>query len=102
MIVLFGIFVRFNPEANVADWEKEKQQRNVSDIENEFYFRYPCEYNYTRQQASLVFLWHTFCVALFLCRVPNGRKSYLKIIKAAQSSRLMLIICSSIVSLSLG
>ncbi|XP_034280546.1 ammonium transporter Rh type C [Pantherophis guttatus] len=41
MIVLFGIFVRFNPEANVADWEKEKQQRNVSDIENEFYFRYP-------------------------------------------------------------
>lgn len=53
MIVLFGIFVRFNPEANVADWEKEKQQRNVSDIENEFYFRYPCEYNYTRYQASL-------------------------------------------------
>ncbi|XP_058012074.1 ammonium transporter Rh type C [Ahaetulla prasina] len=41
MIILFGIFVRFNPEANVADWEKEKQQRNVSDIENEFYFRYP-------------------------------------------------------------
>ncbi|XP_026565192.1 ammonium transporter Rh type C [Pseudonaja textilis] len=41
MIILFGIFVRFNPEADVADWEKEKQQRNVSDIENEFYFRYP-------------------------------------------------------------
>ncbi|KAL7980124.1 hypothetical protein Chor_001392 [Crotalus horridus] len=41
MIILFGIFVRFNPEANVADWEKEKQQRNVTDIENEFYFRYP-------------------------------------------------------------
>ncbi|XP_063170309.1 ammonium transporter Rh type C [Candoia aspera] len=41
MIVLFGIFVRFSPEANVADWEKEKRQRNISDIENEFYFRYP-------------------------------------------------------------
>lgn len=49
MIILFGIFVRFNPEANVADWEKEKQQRNISDIENEFYFRYPCEYNDARQ-----------------------------------------------------
>lgn len=55
MIVLFGIFVRFNPEANVADWEKEKQQRNVSDIENEFYFRYPCEYNYTRKQVVFFF-----------------------------------------------
>ncbi|KAM6426597.1 ammonium transporter Rh type C isoform 1-T1 [Liasis olivaceus] len=41
MIVLFGIFVRFSPEANVADWEKEKHQRNISDVENEFYFRYP-------------------------------------------------------------
>ncbi|KAG8145116.1 hypothetical protein E2320_013481, partial [Naja naja] len=41
MIILFGVFVRFNQEADVAAWEKEKQQRNISDIENEFYFRYP-------------------------------------------------------------
>ncbi|XP_013928866.1 PREDICTED: ammonium transporter Rh type C [Thamnophis sirtalis] len=41
MIVLFGIFVRFNPEADVAGWEEEKQQKNISDIQNEFYFRYP-------------------------------------------------------------
>ncbi|XP_070618131.1 ammonium transporter Rh type C [Erythrolamprus reginae] len=41
MIILFGVFVRFNPEANIADWEKEKQQKNISDIENDFYFRYP-------------------------------------------------------------
>lgn len=42
MIVLFGVFVRFNPEAD-AHWEEEKGNR-TSDIENDFYFRYPCEY----------------------------------------------------------
>ncbi|XP_008490191.2 ammonium transporter Rh type C [Calypte anna] len=41
MIVLFGVFVRFSPEAD-AHWEKEKQEMNLtSDIENDFYFRYP-------------------------------------------------------------
>ena len=44
MIVLFGVFVRFSPEAD-AHWEEEKRKMNVtSDIENDFYFRYPCEY----------------------------------------------------------
>lgn len=45
MIVLFGVFVRFSPEAD-AHWEEEKQEMNLtSDIENDFYFRYPCEYS---------------------------------------------------------
>lgn len=44
MIVLFGVFVRFGPEAD-AHWEEEKREMNLtSDIENDFYFRYPCEY----------------------------------------------------------
>lgn len=44
MIVLFGVFVRFSPEAD-AHWEEEKREMNLtSDIENDFYFRYPCEY----------------------------------------------------------
>ncbi|KAF7241603.1 Ammonium transporter Rh type C [Varanus komodoensis] len=42
MVILFGIFVRFNPEADVAGWEKEKHEKNItSDAENDFYFRYP-------------------------------------------------------------
>ncbi|NXN20213.1 RHCG protein, partial [Indicator maculatus] len=41
MIVLFGVFVRFSPEAD-AHWEEEKRKMNLtSDIENDFYFRYP-------------------------------------------------------------
>ncbi|XP_051652628.1 ammonium transporter Rh type C isoform X1 [Manacus candei] len=41
MIVLFGVFVRFGPEAD-AHWEEEKQELNLtSDMENDFYFRYP-------------------------------------------------------------
>ncbi|XP_060611170.2 ammonium transporter Rh type C [Anolis sagrei] len=42
MIILFGIFVRFNPESDAAGWQKEKQDKNItSDAENDFYFRYP-------------------------------------------------------------
>ncbi|XP_053129098.1 ammonium transporter Rh type C isoform X2 [Hemicordylus capensis] len=42
MIVLFGVFVRFNPEADAAGWGIMKRQKNItSDSENDFYFRYP-------------------------------------------------------------
>lgn len=45
MIVLFGVFVRFGAEAD-AHWEEEKREMNLtSDMENDFYFRYPCEYS---------------------------------------------------------
>ncbi|XP_068954685.1 ammonium transporter Rh type C isoform X1 [Petaurus breviceps papuanus] len=41
MVVLFGVFVRYNPEAD-AHWTEEKRQRNISsDAENDFYYRYP-------------------------------------------------------------
>ncbi|KAM4831077.1 ammonium transporter Rh type C [Urocitellus parryii] len=41
MIVLFGVFVRYDPEAH-AQWWVEKKRRNFSsDLENEFYYRYP-------------------------------------------------------------
>ncbi|XP_074090211.1 ammonium transporter Rh type C [Macrotis lagotis] len=41
MVVLFGVFVRYNPEAD-AHWIEEKKHRNISsDIENDFYYRYP-------------------------------------------------------------
>lgn len=45
MIILFGVFVRFGAEAD-AHWEEEKREMNLtSDMENDFYFRYPCEYS---------------------------------------------------------
>ncbi|XP_075996684.1 ammonium transporter Rh type C 2 isoform X2 [Genypterus blacodes] len=41
MIVLFGVFIRYNEEAD-AHWIEHRHANNISsDIENDFYFRYP-------------------------------------------------------------
>uniref|UniRef100_A0A8C2VS37 Ammonium transporter Rh type C n=1 Tax=Chinchilla lanigera TaxID=34839 RepID=A0A8C2VS37_CHILA len=41
MVVLFGVFVRYHPDAD-ASWREEKKRKNISsDLENEFYYRYP-------------------------------------------------------------
>ncbi|XP_008851038.1 ammonium transporter Rh type C [Nannospalax galili] len=41
MVVLFGVFVRYDFQAD-AHWWLEKKRRNISsDLENEFYYRYP-------------------------------------------------------------
>nr|XP_046241588.1 rh family, C glycoprotein a [Scatophagus argus] len=41
MIVLFGVFIRYNEESD-AHWVETRRERNISsDIENDFYFRYP-------------------------------------------------------------
>ncbi|XP_069766981.1 ammonium transporter Rh type C-like isoform X2 [Narcine bancroftii] len=40
MIILFGVFIRYDEESD-AHWIKTKVLRNVSDLENDFYFRYP-------------------------------------------------------------
>uniref|UniRef100_A0A8C9TJG8 Rh family C glycoprotein n=1 Tax=Scleropages formosus TaxID=113540 RepID=A0A8C9TJG8_SCLFO len=41
MIILFGIFVRYNEESDTHWIEHKKTKRNLSDIENDFYYRYP-------------------------------------------------------------
>ena len=41
MVVLFGVFVRYDVQAD-AQWWLEKKLKNISsDVENEFYYRYP-------------------------------------------------------------
>ncbi|XP_046907432.1 ammonium transporter Rh type C-like 2 [Hypomesus transpacificus] len=40
MIILFGVFVRYNAESD-THWVEEKKLKNVTDAENDFYFRYP-------------------------------------------------------------
>lgn len=42
MVVLFGVFVRYNRDSD-ARWIENKGSRNVSggDMDNEFYYRYP-------------------------------------------------------------
>lgn len=41
MVVLFALYVRFNPDSD-PDWKYEKRKANItSDIENEFYYSYP-------------------------------------------------------------
>ncbi|KAM4592731.1 ammonium transporter Rh type C 2-like [Odontesthes bonariensis] len=41
MIILFGVFIRYDKESD-AHWPETKREENItSDIENDFYFRYP-------------------------------------------------------------
>lgn len=48
MIVLFGVFIRYDEESD-AHWVEHKRKHNItSDIENDFYFRYPSKYNNTK------------------------------------------------------
>lgn len=44
MIILFGIFIRYDQESD-AHWTEYRKFRNISsDIENDFYFRYPSKW----------------------------------------------------------
>lgn len=41
MIILFGVFIRYDEESD-AHWAEHMKSHNItSDIENDFYFRYP-------------------------------------------------------------
>ncbi|XP_046897924.1 rh family, C glycoprotein a [Hypomesus transpacificus] len=41
MIILFGVFIRYDEESD-AHWAEHKKSHNItSDIENDFYYRYP-------------------------------------------------------------
>lgn len=41
LVVLFGVFVRYSPDAD-AHWIEEKGSETApSDLDNEFYYRYP-------------------------------------------------------------
>lgn len=44
MIILFGVFIRYNEEAD-THWVEHRHTKNISsDIENDFYYRYPSKY----------------------------------------------------------
>lgn len=61
MIILFGIFVRYNEEAD-THWIEHKQSHNItSDIENDFYFRYPSKYTHISDYALCSFAQETVC-----------------------------------------
>ncbi|XP_032031050.1 ammonium transporter Rh type C [Hylobates moloch] len=40
MVILFGVFVRYDFDAD-AHWWTDRKHKNLSDVENEFYYRYP-------------------------------------------------------------
>lgn len=53
MVVLFGVFVRYDIQAD-AHWWLEKKRKNISsDVENEFYYRYPSK-SYGSQAVWMV------------------------------------------------
>ncbi|XP_061820144.1 rh family, C glycoprotein a [Nerophis lumbriciformis] len=42
MVILFGVFIRYDDESDASRWRDFKREQNfTSDIENDFYFRYP-------------------------------------------------------------
>lgn len=41
LIILFAIFVRYDGDTDPKEWFRRKAQENVTNAENEFYFRYP-------------------------------------------------------------
>ncbi|XP_043934241.1 ammonium transporter Rh type C [Protopterus annectens] len=42
MIVLFGVFIRYSDEADAARWPEYKRNHSITtNVENDFYFRYP-------------------------------------------------------------
>lgn len=44
MIILFGVFIRYNEESSPF-WIEHRKAKNISsDIENDFYFRYPSKW----------------------------------------------------------
>lgn len=44
MIILFGVFIRYDEESN-PHWIEHRKEANISsDIENDFYFRYPSKW----------------------------------------------------------
>lgn len=44
MVILFGVFVRYNEESD-THWVEFKKHNNItSDVENDYYFRYPSKY----------------------------------------------------------
>lgn len=44
MIILFGVFIRYNEEAD-SHWTETRKEKNISsDLENDFYFRYPSKW----------------------------------------------------------
>lgn len=45
MIILFGVFIRYDHESD-THWVDYKRDHNItSDVENDFYFRYPSKYS---------------------------------------------------------
>lgn len=40
-VVLFGVFVRYDVQADPGWWLEKKTKNISSDLENEFYYRYP-------------------------------------------------------------
>lgn len=53
MIVLFGVFIRYDEESDARRWIEHKESHNItSDIENDFYFRYPSEYSKRKVQQK--------------------------------------------------
>lgn len=55
MIILFGIFIRYDEESD-SHWIEHRKKDNISsDIENDFYYRYPSKWHFPPAHLNLYF-----------------------------------------------
>lgn len=62
MVILFGVFIRYDEESDEKGWREFKRSHNItSNIENDFYFRYPSKYNNRQPLRNLFFIFKCIC-----------------------------------------
>lgn len=60
MIILFGVFIRYDEESD-AHWPEFRRSHNLtSDIENDFYFRYPSKYSMQHKRKLTVHYYYYY------------------------------------------
>lgn len=73
MIVLFGVFIRYDKESD-SHWVEYKHKNNLTDIDNDFYFRYPSKYEKVARDfsAGVMDVWEKLseCKMCF-CQFPS-------------------------------
>ncbi len=79
MIILFGVFVRYNEESD-SHWADYRKEKNItSDIENDYYYRYPsrCTNQFSYFNSCLLnvvfilmFIINTDCM-IIICIIEN-------------------------------
>nr|XP_033781397.1 ammonium transporter Rh type B [Geotrypetes seraphini] len=62
-IILFALFVRYDTETDAREWHQELRDHNKSNIDNDFYFRYPS----FQDVHTMIFIGFGFLMTFLQC-----------------------------------